>query len=345
MSIALLTGLVVSEFALRWTRDWAPFHGRPPGARYEFAPDFVVLPGVQGAATESINSWGLRGGEPPPRSAAYRIICLGGSTTEGCYLDDTETWPAQLQKQWKDTASPVWSAAAAVSDFDSGHHLRWLESSPLVAEVDCVVVLVGANDLVRAVLGLDSGWPPPPRTLRLNTIDLLQRIWNVRLEHGLLIDPEGRLLMQSRRDRSIEPPPGGWQPDKLLEAYRRRLSKLCEAARSRHVRLVCVTEPVLWDDFLNDEARKRLWLARSEPEPRPWDVLRPGKLREAIDLGNLALLEVCRHEQVEVVDAASALSGIQAYFYDDYHLNEQGCATLGKILADYFAAHPGTPLK
>lgn len=339
-SAAFLTGIFIAEHGLRWTPGCSPFHGRPPGTRYHFEPDFVVLPGVQGAATSSINTWGLRGSEPPPRTSAYRVICLGGSTTEGCYLDDSETWPTQFQQRWKRTDGAVWVASAAVSDYDSGHHLRWLESSPLVAQVDCVVVLVGANDLVRPLFGFDSGWPAPPGLLQLGTMDLCKQIWNVRLGHGLLVDPEGRLLMQNRRDRAIEPPPGGWQPDKLLADYRVRLSKLCEAARRRHVRLVFVTEAVLWDDFLDEKASKILWLARTQPEPRSWEVLQPGRLREAIDRYNLALLEVCRREQVEVVDAALSLSGVEAYFYDDYHPNEQGCAMLGKVLAEYFTSHP-----
>ena len=338
-SAALLIGLWIAEVGLRWTPGWAPFHGRPPGTVYRFEPDYIVLPGVQGMAHSSMNPWGMRGTAPPDRSAAYRVVCLGGSSTECLFLDDSETWPAQLQARWKRPEGASWVGSVAVSDFDSGHHLRWLEQSPLVPEVDCVVVLVGAGDLVRGLLGIDSGWPAPPHLLQLDTLNLCKQIWNVRLGHGLLVDAEGRLLMQNRRDRSIEPPPGGWQPDKLIAEYRDRLSKLCEAARSRQVRLVCVTEPVLWDDFLGGEACKRMWLARTEPAPRSWEVLRPGKLREAIDLYNLALLEVCRRENVEVVDAASVLSGMEAYFYDDYHLNEQGCAMLGTLLAEHFAEH------
>ena len=346
-SAALLIGLWIAEVGQRWTPGWAPFHGRPPGTVYRFEPDYIVLPGVQGMAHSSMNPWGMRGTAPPDRSAAYRVVCLGGSSTECLFLDDSETWPAQLQARWKRPEGASWVGSVAVSDFDSGHHLRWLEQSPLVPEVDCVVVLVGAGDLVRGLLGIDSGWPAPPRLLRLGTMDLCKQVWNVRMGHGLLVDPEGRLLLHNRRDRAIESPPGGWQLDKLLADYRQRLSKLCAAARRRQVRLICVTEPVLWDDFLGDEACQRFWLARTEPTPRSWEVLRPGKLREAIDRYNLALLEVCRREQIEVVDAASALSGIEAYFYDDYHLNEQGCAVLGNLLAEYFSSHPtaaGEPL-
>ena len=340
---AFLTGLFIAEQGLRWTPCWSPFHGRPPSVRYHFEPDFIVLPGVRGAATSSINSWGLRGSEPPPRSSAYRIICLGGSTTEGCYLDDSETWPAQFQQRWKRTDGAVWVASAGVSDFESGHHLRWLESSPLVSQVDCVVVLVGVNDLVRRLLGFGSGSPAPPRLLQLGTLDLLKQIWNVRLGHGLLIDAEGGRLTGIRRDRPIEPPPSGWQLESGVEEYGRRLTQMCEVARRRGVRLVFVTEPVLWDDYLGEESLARMWLARMKPEPRDWEILRPGRLRESMDLYNLELLKVCRQQHVEVLDAAAPLSGIDSYFYDDYHLSEQGCAVLGKLLADYFATHPTPP--
>jgi hypothetical protein len=115
---------------------------------------------------------------------------------------------------------------------------------------------------------------------------------------------------------------------------------MCEVAKRRGVRLVFMTEPVLWDDFSFEEALTRMWLARMKPEPREWEILRPGRLREVMDLYNIELLKVGRQQHVEVLDAAAPLSGIDAYFYDDYHLNEQGCAVLGSHLADYFATHP-----
>ena len=37
-----------------------------------------------------------------PISGAARVLCLGDSYTFGAYVDDTETWPAQLEEILKE---------------------------------------------------------------------------------------------------------------------------------------------------------------------------------------------------------------------------------------------------
>lgn len=68
----------------------------------------TVLPGISEAGGFHTNSEGIRGDEFASEQK-YRILAVGGSTTECLYLDDKEAWPYLLQtkiSQSKD--APIW---------------------------------------------------------------------------------------------------------------------------------------------------------------------------------------------------------------------------------------------
>jgi len=336
-STTTLVAAAIGDAALRFWLPTAPFHLRPPLARFQFDPDYTSFPGVTGGATSAINAQGVRGAAWPARDKALRVLCLGGSTTECLFLDDDEAWPAQLGADLSQQLQrPVWTGAAAVSEYASGQHLRFLRESPLVEEVDCVVVLVGVGDLVRTLLGLDAGAAPPPWWIDTRALSLVKEIWNVRLRKGLVVDFDGRNYTAKRRSREFAPPPG-YNIPAALDAYAARLRQLVATAQSRGVSLVLVTQPTLWDDFLNPILQQRLALGRVTPAPRKWKQLLPRNLRENIDRFNLRLIAVAQESGTPLVDAATSMSGEGAYFYDDYHLSEAGCQELARLVAQRVA--------
>lgn len=73
----------------------------PPNIHRVFNLDPRVLPGVEGETNFIVNSEGIRGDEFIPQDD-YRILAIGGSTTEDLYLDQTEAWPQVLQSQLND---------------------------------------------------------------------------------------------------------------------------------------------------------------------------------------------------------------------------------------------------
>lgn len=337
LSLALLAGCCLSEMSLYAVRRAAPFHLRPPGAVYRYEPDANVMPGVFGKALSTINSQGVRGPELPANRTAYRILCVGGSGAECYYLDDAEAWPAVLGEVLSAQGPrPVWTGAAAVSQHGLAQHARFVAESPLVAEMDCLVVLAGVNDLLQCLLGLDAVRDlPGPLWYRSQLIDLAQESWNARLGMGLVIDADGSRIALARLGRQI--PERKLNDRHMLDDYERRLRQLIAAAEARHVRLVLVTQPVLWDDFLSATALRRMRWARVYPYPRPWDQLKPGPLRAWINRYNERLLRMAQECGVPCVDAASGMNGVEMYFYDDFHLNEAGCQGLGQRLAEAIA--------
>jgi hypothetical protein len=200
---AMLIALLLGELMLRTIRAPAPFHRRWPHARLEYDPDPNLFYGVKGPAPATFNSLGLRGAQPPPRDSAYRVLCLGGSTTECFYLSDQECWPGRLQQLLANETGNYWVAGAGHDNYASGEHRHFLERCEVTHQVDCVVLLVGGNDLLRTLLGLPCSMSTPPFWMQTSIVECLCELWNARLQQGLYYDKSGRRWLTLRRARPI----------------------------------------------------------------------------------------------------------------------------------------------
>lgn len=81
----LLLVETILHFALPST-DNDGYYVWPPKLRKIFKPNPDVMPGISGKSEFAINSQGIRGDELIPLYT-YRILTIGGSTTECLYLD------------------------------------------------------------------------------------------------------------------------------------------------------------------------------------------------------------------------------------------------------------------
>lgn len=334
LGVSTLVGCGLAEAYLRATRAVAEFHLRPAGAVYAYEANSFQLPGVFDKAQTTINSRGVRGPELPADRAAYRVLCVGGSSTECYYLDDSEAWPAILSEKLSARGPrPVWTGAAGYSEYATAQHARFVAESPLIGEVDCVVVLTGVNDILQSLLGQDARRDlPGPLWHRSRLVDLVKETWNLRLGMGFVVDFDGSRISLARLGREIRPRP--LDVEALLADYEFRVRELVAAAKRRNVRLVLVTQPVLWDDFLSTLGLRRLRWARAYPYPREWEQLEAGALRILMDKYNERLRATATDTGTEIVDAAPKMTAIEMHFYDDFHLNETGCRTLGELLAE-----------
>ncbi len=97
--LSLFTLALILEVAFRWEVPSSPwFFVHPPGkvARYQPLPG--SMPGMEGESIFKINFQGVRGNALTEEKKQYRILSIGGSTTECNYLDERETWSALLQE-------------------------------------------------------------------------------------------------------------------------------------------------------------------------------------------------------------------------------------------------------
>lgn len=335
LSLALTFGLVFADRLFPLLAPRPAFHCRHANARYDFRPAARDYFGVGSTAPTTYNAHGLRGRDLPTDPLTPKVLCLGGGTTECLYVADAQTWSARLEANLARSAPRVpWVGAAATADAASGHHRRFATDSPLLDRVDLVVSMLGAGDLMRLFLGLDFGDVPPPGWYQSWTADTLREIWSARLRRArILADPSGEFFSHQRRFLPMPPPARELDLVAASAAYGARVAALIKAIKDRGVPCLLVTQPALWSDSLSAAAKRRLLVARIFPAGREWDLLAPEKLHPVLDKWNATLARVAERENVPVVDAARELNGREEFFFDDFHLNDAGCAALAELVA------------
>src|SRR5215510_2655529 len=121
--IALLIGEAVLQFALSSISSKG-YYFMPPNHRTVFRPRPGIMPGISGDSNFVTNSNGIRGDEFTTQDT-YRILAVGGSTTECSYLDQSETWTHLLQENLSGNTrnQKAWVGDAGLSGTTTRHHL------------------------------------------------------------------------------------------------------------------------------------------------------------------------------------------------------------------------------
>lgn len=315
-----------------------PFHGFRPGTTQIHRPNPDIIRGVGAEATARYNGWGVRGTNPPPRDRARRILCVGGSSTACTYLDDAKTWPQLLADDLHalDPAHDYWVGNAGVPGFTTPAHLKFARQSPLVDEVDCLVVQTGINDFMTCLLGPR---PAPPVWTHSNIRQATRSLWYRMLSNETLVEDTGGTVYARRRKLRQAAAVDDSEPQlaDCLRAFERDLNGLIDACRDRGVRIVFTTQPTLWRADLDAENRALLWFGQMGDGR----YLSVAQLRAGMDRYNDVLARVCRQRDVELVDLSS-LDGDPAMFYDDCHFTEAGASRVARLVADAFKTHPIT---
>jgi lysophospholipase L1-like esterase len=165
--VTFVVSLALAELCLRW------FVPRPehysvllPGTRI-FDPDPRFIHGVEGPARYEVNAAGYRGRDFGPDSSEYRILLVGGSTTECSLLDLSENWGSIIERELPTTVDgrSSWVGNVGRSGLTSRDHAVTVKYLlPQYPRVDLVVVLVSVNDLTAALRQGDEYQRPLPIT-------------------------------------------------------------------------------------------------------------------------------------------------------------------------------------
>lgn len=330
-----LLALLVMEACLASLGNEKYRHTRDAGGQWEFEPNSHSLPGIAGIARYSTNSRGLRGSEMPAEPSTFRILCVGGGSTECLYVDDTETWPALLGQELQEQLRvPIWVGGAGISGYGTEQHHAFLASSPLVSDVNCAVLMVGSDDLLRILLGMSPHDDFSHGLIHATITCMIGDLWRRCSPLGFFVDRTGMELVRARVDLPFQERQIDW--DAEFASYGRRIHGIIDTCARRNLRIVFVTSPTLWDDNHSTRADAALRYARQLPMPRQWKIMSPAECRRFMDRMNIALLEVCRERDVPCVDITE-LSGREALFSDDIHLSEKGCVEVARLIAPRLA--------
>jgi len=357
----LIAELVLQRFSV------ARYYVLPPGLKQEFHPVPETMPGVSGPSVYSVNAVGTRGSDWSD-GRQFRILAVGGSTTECLYLDDSEAWPWLLEKRINESlgAEKVWVGNVGRSGHNTRNHILQVEKMlEQYSEIDLLILMVGINDLALRLLQ-DSDYVPlseetnkyrqklfyrsfalvPPMESalpffqRLALWQQIRRIKKVIIKPGIedsLQDETGEIYTQWRSFRQSATVLRAELPDlssSLLE-YAQNINTIIETARGHGVEVMLLTQPALYKENLGAELANLLWFGGvgNFQFTAGSEYYSIGAMARAMQAYNQVLLDACEQSGVSCVDLASRLPKDTTVFYDDVHLNESGAEKVAEIVA------------
>lgn len=365
---SLLCSLILGEAAVRFFLD-NRFHVWPPGLRQVFNPSPAVMPGITGPSRFVINRDGLRG-DPLPHDEAYKILAIGGSTTECLYLDETEAWPYLLQRTLGATRK-VWIGNAGRSGLNTKSHIVQLTHlTEQYRGIDAVILLIGVNDFLqrlakgaqyRPFLGVDAlplpdyeilmsetffTWPgsdhrePFFKRLALYRVTREMKYRYLTFAAKQLVqDADGSVfdVWRAHRRRASAVLPRLPDLPSALEEYSRNVKTIAGIAAQRGVRLIFATQPSLWRPDLTERDQALLWMGGigKYQEESGHEYYAIAALAEGMNRYNHMLLTLCRTEGLECIDLEQELPKDTRMFFDDVHFTEAGSRQVAQVFSRY----------
>lgn len=362
--------LLVLEAALRMTYVDDRYQVIEGNLRLAFAPQAGILPGVEGVSHYTTDEYGIRDDIPynalDPQT--YRILAIGGSTTENIYLDDLEAWHFLLQKLAIADGHEVWVGSVGKAGHRAANHFYVLRDFLPQFEIDMVLMMVGANDFALALRVPDQN----PAQNRLSIQYALenraaqQAILNqfYRVPYDLTENRTGIVVWdyfqreiaprwwQDTTDLLVEDQAGQnyverrnlWQqspptlddlpanfPD-AVATYRANLKLISAEARRQGVELVFINQPYVWSNELPKAFEQYLWFIQYGELERTLARYTIPIMAEGMAQFNAVLAEVCAEEGLTCVDLASSMNGDTRWFYDDVHFNEAGSQRVAELI-------------
>jgi hypothetical protein len=367
----LLLGTVVSEFGLRAyhaVRDGnSKYCVWPPKMQKVFQPTPGTMPGVSGPTRFLVNSDGIRGDELT-QERSYRILAIGGSTTECLFLDQEKSWPSVLQKKLNGLQGPkAWVGNAGKSGLSTREHYMYMKYLvPQFQKLDTIIILAGFNDLARRLIE-DTKYDPSfldhyeywkLRLIRGAFSDtpyyagkyrfrsgyydesaigsLVVGLMDVYSKRKLIQDESGSMFVHFRNLRKNARQFVNDLPDlkPALEEYERNLGKIADMAQARSIRLIFVTQPSMYRMDMTQAEKDLLWCGWIESMGASRYYTDKAML-EGLRKYNETLKNFCRGRQIDCIDLDPVLPKNTAAFYDDAHFNDQGSVMVADAIFQF----------
>ncbi|MFH1998982.1 MAG: SGNH/GDSL hydrolase family protein [Planctomycetota bacterium] len=294
------------------------------------------------AEQKSHNLFGLRGPEIAYEkpAGAYRIVCLGGSSTYGNSPScDEATWPARLEHRLREaypdkTIEVINGGAPGWSTFESTVNLafRMVDFAP-----DLVIVYHSINDMRCALYKEprpdNTHWRQPWPTFRPSPLEPI-------LEKSICYLVWRKYCTRYLEDRSdinfnaiVDPPPGNtdWYASDAakispvgFKSFRRNLVSIAAIARAHGAKVMFGTQALDEQDI-------------TSPKSGANQI-------HAMHLMSRILKEVASEQKIMLVDAEKTLEdearkqagdpGKAAIFTWEVHLTDEGADLLAKTFAE-----------
>lgn len=341
LAILIFVSLVALESIIQIARAFGP-QGKTKEYLIQFHPFLQVLPDEM--VYDGVNRDHFRGPDiPKAKSQAYRIFCLGGSTTFNPFLKFEDSYPRQLERQLQEVR-PVELLNAGMSWYTSQHSLinyliRIQEYQP-----DMIIVMHGINDLIRsfspprAAIGAyrsDYSHFLGPQADMILDLDqqrqptLADSLLLIRNSSSFFSRHFFRQLREERNEMEIV----DVVSFSSLDAYQLRMRNLCEIALTHGVKVILVTQGFLYKDEMSAQEKAALRFAReSANDGRRMASMR--SLKRGMELFNEATRNLAREYKLPLVDIEKTLPKNLEYFVDDVHFTPKAARLIASAVKE-----------
>jgi lysophospholipase L1-like esterase len=350
VSLGTLVGLALLEVLLRY---FPPVQLRIRGSRIALPLNQrtvfknSTISKVDSEITQTRNSIGFRGADPPPDFArTLSVVTVGGSTTECYYLSDTLTWPEQLRQRLDPQFNDLWLNNAGLDGHTTFGHQQLFDQYLVTLRPRCILFLIGANDV-----GLDRSRDVDDRLRRNHgATELVSSAYYWTVEHtatAALLDNMRRTAqaraagvhhqdinhsqLKWNESRAVDITPEATTAllsqhrDQYLAGYRSRIETLIQQCREIEAVPILLTQPTLFGPARDPETG--VDLARMAVGELNGDVQ-----WQILELYNSTTREVAREQDVPLVDLAQQLPKDSRYYYDYYHFTNAGAAQVAVLV-------------
>jgi lysophospholipase L1-like esterase len=284
----------------------------------------------------------------------FRIAIIGGSTVECMALIPEKRWPNVLERLLNQEflSKDFVVLNMGLSGQGTRSHLATVTQHLIDLEIDCVVFLIGGNDLFRVSteaepmledmcfikLNDDSFYI---RLLKIATYTQLSRrlrffaqAWRRKhpsslpyfsefneYQNSLPMIPtelEGEVLQITQKD---------------LQGYQKNIISLAAVCLAHEIKVLFATQPMLWKDKISSDEKKESWMLSKEINGKSYQI-RSKHAAWMLDRFNQRLIQTCRLRGYPFIDLSAVIPRTLNYFYDDVHLNNQGADLVAKRIRD-----------
>ncbi|MCC7013832.1 MAG: hypothetical protein IT454_14845 [Planctomycetes bacterium] len=372
---AAAAALVVAELAARaWIRARGAYYVWRPHERTHMELDRAALPTLEPVVRFEINAEGERGDAlPSNRVGLYRVLVAGGSAAEGYMLDQPSTWPGQLQARLNQPDALARLNARRVHVGNIARSLVPCEAIatmlrrvlPRYAELDLVLLMVGASDVVDWI---EQRCPSTPRSKSVSNDYIfdehcekpfgwsrehlaLRRIasgWSRRLGRVERRKRTGAKLIElrERRRNALEWITSVPDPEPMLARFETYLEELIQAARGKGARVIVVRQPWFEKRFTPEEEALMWNFCVGRPYVEKTSSYYTHeivcRLMQAVDARAVRVAERCGVEQLDLMPR---LERSLATYYDFLHFTPQGARDVAREVAARVLERPSDRLR
>jgi len=356
---SLLLALGISDWVLRTIyRSFEGYYIYQPGLHRLFYPDSSVFIGITGESRFIVNEIGIRSDSIPKDVNTKKILAIGGSTTECLYLDQSETWPSLLQQRLN-KSNHFWVGNFSKPGLHSGHHvqqLKWMREQQELLNTKTIICLVGVNDLLH-FLGNESfyldttqeklfkwvfdyyGDDKKPFYKRSGFWTAFSAIRKRMKYKNYIQDQKGTIYAEWRKQRQQAKKLITSLPDMEAAAanYSYNITEMIKIARENNMRILFLTQPVLWNKQNNQPFNHLFWLGKKGnlDDACCGEYYATEILAQGMEYFNQILKTTCARNNAECFDLATQLPKDNSIFYDDCHFNENGAKRVADLVGNY----------